>query len=201
MRKAFAVFALFFAQIASAQHIVHEIEKDDFTGETIIRIQDQWEEGTYDPKGTQSHLFSEFLNWRIQLRSIAKQGDDLKIAIFLWSPNDETYGGLYDADIIFKFIDGSTIRTKVGHYEFDTDSISILGINKPIYTLWCVILLAPAAFVDDRIDASGILLNALSTKKLEAVRMYFGEGYVNFEVPDKAIFNKLLARLNALTAN
>lgn len=54
------------------------------------------------------------------------------------------------------------------------------------------------AIVGDSIDKNGTLLHALSTKKLEAVRMYFGGGYVNFEVHDTAIFNKLLARLNAL---
>ena len=115
MKNAIVVLAMFFVQVASAQHIVHEIEKDDFTGETIIRIQDQREEGAYDRLVAQSHLFSDFLNWRIQLKSITKQVDDRTIAIVLWSPNDDTYGGLYDADIIFKFIDGSTLKTKVGH--------------------------------------------------------------------------------------
>lgn len=86
----------------------------------------------------------------------------------------------------------------MGHYDFDTDAINILGETQPIYTLWCTIMLSPAAYVDDAIDKSGTLLHALSTKKLEAVRMYFREGYVNFEVPDAAIFNKLLARLHTL---
>ena len=152
MKDVFVVFVLLFAQAASAQHIVHEIEKDDFTGETTIRIQDQREEGPYDRLIGQSHLFSELLNWRVQLKSIAKKGSDRSIAIVLWSPNDDTYGGLYDADIIFKFIDGSTIKTKVGHYDFDTDSINMLGEQQPIYTLWCAIMLAPAAYVDDTID-------------------------------------------------
>ncbi|MCB9275119.1 MAG: hypothetical protein H6564_13840 [Lewinellaceae bacterium] len=198
MKKAFVVFALFFAQIASAQHIVYEIEKDDFTGETIILIQDQRKEGAYDQLAAQSHLFSDFLNWRVQLKSIAKQGDDRTIAIIFWAPNDDTYGGLYDADVIFKFIDGSTVKTKVGHYDFDAKPLTILDPNYTIYTLRCLIVLAPLAFVEDGIDKSGTLLNALSSKNLEAVRMYFGEGYVNFEVPDTAIFKKLLARLNAL---
>ena len=198
MKNAFVVFALFFAQVASAQHLVHEIEKDDFTGETIIRIQDQREKGAYDHLAAQSHLFRDFLNWRVQLKSINKQGDDRTIAIILWAPNDDTYGGLNDADILFKFIDGSTLKTEVAHYGFDVDSITILDTEQPIYTLKCVIMLAPAAFIDDGIDESGTLLNALSTKKLETVRMYFGEGYVNFEVHDTALFNKLLTRLYAL---
>jgi len=198
MKNAIVVFALFFVQVVNAQHIVHEIEKDDFTGETIIRIQDQREEDAYDDWAAQSHLFSNFLNWRVQLKSTAKEGGDRTIAIILWAPNDDTYGGLDNADIIFKFIDGSTVKTKVGHYDFDADSGTILDTNLPIYTLRCVIMLAPIAFVDDSIDESGTLLKALSHKKLEAVRMYFGEGYINFEVPDTAIFIKLLARHNAL---
>lgn len=90
MKNVLVAFILLFAQAAGAQHIVHEVEKDDFTGETIIRIQDQREEGLYDRLIGQSHLFSDFLNWRVQLKSIAKQGDDRLIAIVLWSPNDDT---------------------------------------------------------------------------------------------------------------
>ena len=92
------------------------------------------------------------------------------------------------------------IKTKApnGGADFDAKPLTILDPNYTIYTLRCLIVLAPLAFVEDGIDKSGTLLNALSSKNLEAVRMYFGEGYVNFEVPDTAIFKKLLARLNAL---
>lgn len=53
--------------------------------------------------------------------------------------------------------------TKVGHYDFDAESVPIIDT---IYTLRCIIVLAPLAFVDDGIDKSGTLLN-LSLEQIE----------------------------------
>jgi len=198
MKHILTLSVLLLTQCANAQHIVHSIEEDDFTGETRTYVQDQQHDGAYDQLDGTLHLISDFLHWRIELRSIEKQGEESLLAIILWSPNDDTYGGLNDADIIFKFVDGSTMKTRVAHYEVDERLVTILGSKDRIYHLRCVIMLAPVAIVDGDIDESGALLNALSTKKLEAVRMYFGDGYVNFEVPDTTLFKRLLARLNAL---
>lgn len=199
MKNSLVVFILFLAQLTNAQHIIHEIEYDEYTQETFISIQDQQNKGAYDQKAGTSHLFSDFLHWRIEINSIDKKGDDRIIALVFLSPNDDTYGGLHDADIIFKFTDGSTVKTKVAGYNYEEDSITILGEDYPVYTLTCVLMLSPDAYIDNEIDKSGILLKALSTKKVDGVRMYFGEGYVNFEVRDKTIFKRLLARLNTLT--
>lgn len=111
MKNFILLVSLFFAGATSAQYLVHRVDYDEYTQETSISIQDQQNKGTYDQKAGTSHLFSDFLNWRIEINSIDKEGDDRIIALVFWSPNDDTYGGLNNADIIFKFTDGSTIKT------------------------------------------------------------------------------------------
>ncbi len=198
MKTTLLLFTLFLTGAIDAQHLAHEIEYDEYTQETFISVQDQREKGPYDQKAGTSHLFSDFLNWRIEINSIVKEGEDQIIALVFWSPNDDTYGGLHNADIIFKFTDDSTIETKVSGYEYEEDSIEVLGEDYPVYTLTCVIMLSPGAFIEGEVDENGTLLKALSTKKVDGVRFYFGDGYVNFEVPDTMVFKRLLARLNTL---
>lgn len=190
MRNVFFVFAMLFTLSAFGQNVVHTMEKDDFTGNTIIRLQSQ-KKGDYKYGAGTAHFGGDLSP---KLVFIQTAGEDNATYLYLNGKLHDSYGGAHRSKAIFKFADGTIVSTVVADSDYEY-KYSKYGAK---YSHEIVFSLSTMFTPDAEVAPDNILLENLKGNNLEAVRIYFREGYMDFTLDDQAIIGRMLGELKAI---